>query len=168
MPEWNELVDRHARLVYGVAFRIVGRTQDAEDVAQETFREAYELTLRGGVTDWRGCLCRIATFRAIDLVRRRRSFAPLADQHGSLAGEPHAELEARELGERLQVALGQLPRQVAAVFSLMYFENLSRQEAADALEMTPEAVSVALCKARQQLQSLLFPQTRQNEVYHGS
>ena len=168
MPDWKELVDEHARLVYGVAYRIVGRVQDAEDVSQETFRETFELSNSGRVTDWRGCLCRIATFRAIDLVRRRRKLEPLADTHPSRVDEPIAELEARELTESLQEALGNLPRQIAAVFSLMYFEQLSRQEAAQALEMTPEAVSVALCKARQQLQALLLPQTLKNEVCHGS
>src|SRR5579863_1191243 len=130
MPEWLQLVDCHARLVYGVAYRIVGRTHDAEDVAQETFREAFELSTAGKVSDWRGCLCRIATFRAIDLVRRRRKFGPLDDSHPSTAPAPAAEFEARELGERLQAALIELPRQAAAVFSLTYFEQLSRDEIA--------------------------------------
>lgn len=34
MPEWAELVDSYSRLVYGVAYRIVGKIHDAEDVAQ--------------------------------------------------------------------------------------------------------------------------------------
>ena len=80
-------MDGHARLVYGVAYRLVGRTHDAEDVAQETFREAFELAAAGRVTDWRGCLCRIATFRAIDLVRRRRKFGPLDDRRPSPLAE---------------------------------------------------------------------------------
>ena len=91
MPEWVQLVDCHARLVYGVAYRIVGQVHDAEDVVQETFREAFELSTSGRVTDWRGCLCRIATFRAIDVVRRRRKFGPLDEQQASPAPEPPAE-----------------------------------------------------------------------------
>ena len=168
MPEWVNLVDRHARLVYGVAFRIVGQIQDAEDVAQETFREAFELSTAGKVTDWRGCLCRIATFRAIDVVRRRHKFGPLDEHHPSSAPEPAAEFEARELGERLQAALVELPRQAAAVFALTYFEQLSRDEIAAALDMTVGAVSVALFKARKQLQQLLLVDPHRNEVCHES
>jgi RNA polymerase sigma-70 factor (ECF subfamily) len=120
------------------------------------------------VTDWRGCLCRIATFRAIDVVRRRRRFEPVDEHQASLAPEPAAEFEARELGERLQAALVELPRQAAAVFSLTYFEQLSRDEIAMALEMTAGAVSVALFKARKQLQQILLVDPRRNEVCHES
>jgi RNA polymerase sigma factor (sigma-70 family) len=120
------------------------------------------------VTDWRGCLCRIATFRAIDVVRRRRKFGPLDDQQASPAPEPAAEFEARELGERLQASLVELPRQAAAVFAMTYFGQLSRDEIAAALEMTPGAVSVALFKARKQLQQLLLVDPDRNELCHES
>ncbi|HEY3963285.1 MAG TPA: sigma-70 family RNA polymerase sigma factor [Planctomycetaceae bacterium] len=167
MPEWAELVDSYSRLVYGVAYRIVGKIQDAEDVAQETFREAFELSATESVTDWRGCLCRIATCRAIDLLRRRRMFSQIDDQQASPVPGPAAEIEARELGERLQTALVALPTQAAAVFALTYFEQLSRDEVAGALKMTPGAVSVALFKARKQLQQILLIPNR-NEVCHES
>ena len=168
MPEWDQLVDCHARLVYGIAYRIVGKIHDAEDVAQESFREAFELSASGRVTDWRGGLCRIATFRAIDVVRRRRKFGPLDEQQASPVPEPALEFEARELGERLQAALVKLPRQAAAVFALTYFEQLSRDEIAAALAMTPGAVSVALFKARKQLQQILLVKTDRNKVCHES
>jgi RNA polymerase sigma-70 factor (ECF subfamily) len=168
MPEWVQFVDCHARLVYGVAYRIVGRIHDAEDVAQETFREAFELSVAGKVTDWRGCLCRIATFRAIDVVRRRRKFGLLDEQQAAPSPEPAAEFEARELGERLQAALVELPRQAAAVFALTYFEQRSRDDIAATLEMTPGAVSVALFKARKQLQQILLVDPNRNEVCHES
>jgi RNA polymerase sigma-70 factor (ECF subfamily) len=163
MLAWEEVVDRHARLVFGVAYRVVGQIHDAEDVAQDTFREAFELANRGQVTDWRGCLCRIATFRGIDVVRRRRKVHPLEGEHTAGGASPIDELDARELGERLQASLPELPRQAAAVFSLTYFENMSRSDVAAALDMTPTAVSVALFKARKHLQALLLPESLQAE-----
>lgn len=155
MPQWDELVDRHARLVFGVAYRIVGSVHDAEDVAQDAFREAIERAERSQVTDWRGFLCRAATFRAIDLVRRRRSKV-LDDGHVSPLPGPVAECEARELAERVQGALSELPRQAAAVFSLTFFEQLPRDEVASILSVTPQAVSVALFEARRRLEEILF------------
>ncbi|HLJ11750.1 MAG TPA: sigma-70 family RNA polymerase sigma factor [Planctomycetaceae bacterium] len=172
MPEWDEIVDRHARLVFGVAYRILGSVHDAEDIAQDAFRETFELARRGKVTDWRGCLCRIAAFRAIDAVRRRRKFSQLDLQQASPALNPAAEIEARELGERLRSSLPLLPRQAAVVFTMMFFEQLSRQEVAAALGMTPQAVSVALFKARKRLQEILQVDPdrvdQQNEVCHES
>lgn len=163
MADWDELVERHSRLVFGVAFRIVGRIHDAEDVAQETFCEAFGLAARGGVTDWRGVLSRIATFRAIDAVRRRRSHGQLDERQTASGPEPAAQFEARELAEQLQNALPKLPRQVAAVFALTYFEQLSRDEVATALRMTPQAVSVSLFKARKHLERILrlHPDTKE-------
>jgi RNA polymerase sigma-70 factor (ECF subfamily) len=155
MPEWDELVDRHARLVFGVAYRITGSVHDAEDVAQDAFREAFEQTSRGRVTDWGGFLRRVAAFRAIDVVRRRRS-EPLDPWQPSLRPGPVAECEARELAERVRRALGELPRQAATVFALTFFEQLPRAEVAAILSITPQAVSVALFHARRRLEEILF------------
>lgn len=38
----NELIDKYSRKVYNLAFRITGSRQDAEDVTQETFMQAYQ------------------------------------------------------------------------------------------------------------------------------
>lgn len=166
MPEWDELVDQHARFVFGVAFRITGSIHDAEDVAQETFREVFELADRRKVTDWRGFLRRLATFRAIDSVRRRRSQS-LSKEHVSPLAGPVDECAARELAARVPAALGELPPQPAAVFSLTYFEQLSRDEIATTLAMTPEAVSAALFKARRRMEEILFPRSpKQKELSH--
>jgi len=162
MPEWDELVDRHARLVFGVAYRITGSVHDAEDVAQDAFREAFEQAPRGRVTDWGGFLRRVAAFRAIDVVRRRRS-EPLDPSQHCLRPGPVAECEARELAERVRGAFGNLPRQAATVFALTFFEQLSRDEVAAMLSITPQAVSVALFHARRRLETVLFHKPQKDE-----
>jgi RNA polymerase sigma-70 factor (ECF subfamily) len=69
---FRELVDRHGRAVFRVAYRVTGRTEDAEDVVQETFLRAYRqldrFEARSNVRTW---LHRIATNCAIDLLRAR-------------------------------------------------------------------------------------------------
>jgi DNA-directed RNA polymerase specialized sigma24 family protein len=54
------------------------------------------------------------------------------------------------------------------VFALTYFEHLSRDEIATNLNITPGAVSVALFRARKQLQHLLLGYPNQHEVCHES
>ena len=39
---WRELVERHARRVFGVAYRFTGRVDEAEDLTQEIFVKVYE------------------------------------------------------------------------------------------------------------------------------
>src|SRR5512132_6027 len=72
-PEaFRELVERHSRAVFRVAYRITGRVEDAEDVVQETFLKAYRqldrFEARANLRTW---LHRIATNCAVDLLRAR-------------------------------------------------------------------------------------------------
>lgn len=65
--------------------------------------------------------------------------------------------EEAEMQIRALVA-GLAPRQ-AAVFCLAHFEELSHDEIAESLQISVNAVSIALHKARLALRSLLNPQT---------
>jgi RNA polymerase sigma-70 factor (ECF subfamily) len=62
---------------------------------------------------------------------------------------------ARELASHLRRCIRELPEQQAAVFTLFYFEQLSRKEIAQVLETTVGAVSTALSKGRRSLRSAL-------------
>lgn len=153
LPNWDRIVDRHARRVFGVAFRILGSVHDAEDVSQDVFAEAYRLHRSGPVQSWAGLLVRLATLRSLDRLRRQRPAAELRELDRVSAVEPFQELMASELSHWLRAAISQLPDQQATVFTMQYFEHLSRDEIAVSLAVSPEAVSTALYKARERLMS---------------
>ena len=154
MTDWNALVLEHSRMVFAVAYRILGSVHDAEDAAQEAFGEAYALDRTQKVRSYEAVLRRLATFRALDRLRRRRAHVPLSD-HPSDRGNPSHDAIARELADRLRSAIGELPDQQAAVFTLAFFDGSSRDEIAASLGISPAAVSTALFKARKKLQVLL-------------
>jgi RNA polymerase sigma-70 factor (ECF subfamily) len=156
VTDWNRIVREHGPTVFGTAWRILGHAPDAEDVVQEVFLEAHRLGRAQAVRHWRGLLRRMATLRALDCLRRRRPTLPLDD--GALArplDDPEANAVGRELADRLRQALGHLPPQEGSVFSLRYFEDLSYQEIAATLDISPGAVATALSKARARLEGLL-------------
>ena len=159
-PDWDRIVERHAERVFRIAFRILGSVHDAEDVSQIVFTEAIKLHAAGPVQSWTGLFVRLATLRAIDLSRRRRSTVELDEgDRVSYVGPPEHAVAA-ELAAWLREAAGKLPEQQAAIFSLTYYEQLDRDEVAAVLSVSPETVSTALYKARQRLMS-------QITVFHG-
>src|SRR6187401_2132823 len=70
---FRALVDRHARTVFRLAYRMTGNEHDAEDVVQEAFLKAYRslgsFEERSQVSSW---LYRIASNCAFDVLRRRQ------------------------------------------------------------------------------------------------
>ena len=156
MTDWDALVREHGPAVLRIACRILGVVADAEDVTQDVFCEAWQIHTSREVANWLGLLRRLAVVRAIDRLRRRRPHTPLTENRSApdRDGPQHSAM-ARELANHVRQCIRQLPDQQAAVFSLFYFEHLSREEIADAVDTTVGAVSTALSKARRALRSML-------------
>ena len=105
----------------------------------------------GPVQSWTALFVRLATLRSIDLSRRRHRTLELGEGDRVSNVGPPEEAAGAELAEWLRRAITQLPEQQEAIFSLIYFEQLDRNEVAAILNISPETVSTALYKARQKL-----------------
>jgi RNA polymerase sigma-70 factor, ECF subfamily len=151
--DWNYIVDTHAKRVFRLARRILGSTQDAEDVSQEVFMEAFKLYNNGGVKSWVGLLVRLATLRSLDRLRKWRENVTVTESDRVSYIEPVDVMMAQELSQWVRNAVSRLRDNEAAVFVMHYFEELSREEISAALSISPDAVSTALCKARKHLLS---------------
>ena len=137
---FSAMYDRHARAVYGLAFRILRDRAAAEDVAQEAFvalwrnRSSYAPE-RGTAASW---LLTITRNRAIDAIRRGRGH-----RHALLDGEHEQEAPDRTDDEALRrveadtigVALHTLPDAQRLVVELGYFGGLSHREIATRLQV---------------------------------
>ena len=150
-PDWDRIVDLHARRVFRVALRILRSVHDAEDVSQEVFIEAFRLHKSSTVHSWTALLVRLATLRSLDRLRRNRPTVELRECDRMSTVEPFEELTAKELAHWLGKALAKLPDQQATVFVMHHFEQLSRDQISTALGVSPNAVSAAMYKARQRL-----------------
>ncbi len=156
MTDWNRIVREHGPLVFGTAWRILGHAADTEDVVQEVFLEVHRIGQSQPVRHWPALLRRVAACRALDRLRQRRAVVSLDGVALFDPGDdPEEAAIGRELAERLRQAVALLPEREGAVFCLRYFEELSYQQIAETLNVSPGAVATALHKARAKLEVLL-------------
>jgi RNA polymerase sigma-70 factor, ECF subfamily len=164
---FRELVERHGRAVFRVAYRITGRTEDAEDVVQETFLRAYRqldrFEARANLRTW---LHRIATNCAVDLLRSRpkREVAeePEAlERAAGAAGDglppPDRSLLGVQIKERLAGAMALLTEMERASFTLRHFEGLSIDEIAGMLGLKTGATKHSIFRAVRKVRRELRP-----------
>lgn len=150
-----ELVRRHYRPVYAVAYRMLGQRSDAEDATQETFERAW-LSVGGfrGDAAFRTWLYRIATNVCIKAQRRRRREVPT--ELTTETGEP-AERRTDQMVEEdmraasVRAAVAALPDDQRAPLVLREFGDCSYDEIAEILRITPDAVRGRLHRARLEL-----------------
>lgn len=161
------LYNRWFRQFYALAYRFVGRTEPAEDIAQEAFVRVLVKVHRYNPTlSARTWFATIVRRLAFDWLRRARVRAavPLADPEddGERAldvpdREPTAleRVQAREREAAVRWALAQLPDDDRDVLLLRDYEGHSPAEAAAALDIPLGRVGGRLYRARQRFGDLL-------------
>ncbi len=172
MTDWDEVVGRHGKNVWRTAYRLLGNDADACDCFQRVFLDAIQIARREPVRDWSGLLGRLATRRAIDLLRdryrRRERGEPLTDPEVLVSPNPgpRQEAEAADLTDRLRLALTNLPQRQAEAFCLRWLDELSYEEMAQRLDIDSNAVAALLHRARTRLRQLLveFDSEREPET----
>jgi RNA polymerase sigma-70 factor (ECF subfamily) len=154
---WNDFVHVHGPPAYRTAWRILGHAQDCEDVLQEAFIEAHKLFVAGKIANPKAFLNRLVTFRALDALRRRKTLGsvdPSTFVDESLGPSERAIEHEDEM--RLRAIVAELPPRQAAVFCMTHFEELSHEEIAGLLEISSNAVAMAIHKARATLREMMF------------
>ncbi|WP_332738631.1 RNA polymerase sigma factor [Hydrogenophaga sp.] len=156
--DWGSEFQTQARSIRRWLTRRVGSAMDAEDVVQDTFLQAH----RGG-HHFRGD-SRPSTWLygiALNLSRRwlaaqgisRRLCEPETCEEIGLSPEPAELLASRQALAALDRAMAELPATQAEVLWLVAVEELSRDEIALRLAITPAAVRSRLSRARAQLRA---------------
>jgi RNA polymerase sigma factor (sigma-70 family) len=135
----SQLYDRYARILYAVAFKILGSIEESEEVVLDVFDQVWRTATRydaakGRVDTW---LFMITRSRVLDRLRvRQRS---TKTQSASLEAEIQSSqvsvdpVEVAILSERrsrVSTALSRLPDQQRQVLELAYYKGLSHSEIA--------------------------------------
>jgi RNA polymerase sigma-70 factor (ECF subfamily) len=153
---FEALVKRYERVLYTVAFRMLGNQDDARDATQTTFVRAYE-RLATFNPDHRffSWIYRIVMNECLNLLRARRPEEELTPAFAA-AGNPFETAASQERRAQVQAALLRLSPDHRAVVVLRHFAGLSYDEMAAALGVPSKTVKSRLHTARQRLGELLL------------
>lgn len=162
------LIRRHWPPMYAYVLQLVGQAELAEEIMNDTFlklhRSGHQLRERGSL---RAFLYTIARRTALDALKspsrvgRERSgldasvveaqpWRPAVE-----AADPEEALTGRQALEAMSAALDRLPEVQASAFVLFHCHDLSSQEVADALSLSPGTTRVYLSAARRQILAAL-------------
>jgi RNA polymerase sigma-70 factor (ECF subfamily) len=155
LDSFNQLVLRWERPIYALAYRVIGREEDARDVAQETFLRAFR-ALSGfkGQAKFSSWLYRITLNLCRDWIRRERR-APVAQAPEGVdlielasEAEPLETIEdlvaRRELGRAVARAMATLPEEQRTAIVLKEYHGLTFQEIAELLDCPLSTVKTRL------------------------
>jgi RNA polymerase sigma-70 factor (ECF subfamily) len=156
LDSFNQLVARWERPIYALAYRTLGREEDARDVVQEAFLRAYR-GLRGfkGQAKFSSWLYRITLNLCRDWIRRDRRAPIVSTPEGvdpiDLAdtqiepGESVEDLVARrEMSRAVARAMAELPEEQRTAILLKEYHGLTFQEIADTLHCPLSTVKTRL------------------------
>lgn len=129
------LYDKHAALVYGVAMRVLGNREQAEDVTQSVFLQVWarpEAFAGGNFAAW---IARVARNASLDILRSAavRTREPEIPVDLPAVGALEDQVFERVRASALATAVAALPEDQRIAIEQAYFAGLSYREVADRL-----------------------------------
>jgi RNA polymerase sigma-70 factor, ECF subfamily len=169
---YRELLERYQRPVFSLVYRMVRDREQAEDLAQETFVKVFNnierYDSRYKFSSW---IFKIASNLAIDAMRKKELATVSIDgsrnastndeveatQITIASGDENPEqlLEAKQLGEEIEQAIGTLRAEYRTAILLRHVEGRSYDEIAEIMEVPLGTVKTYIHRARSELREAL-------------
>ncbi|PWU16772.1 MAG: RNA polymerase subunit sigma-24 [Verrucomicrobia bacterium] len=152
---FESLIREHQRMIHSLCYRMTGSMADAEDLAQETFIQAYRsLSSFREESQFSSWLYRIAVNRCLNWRKSQARYARLEQEWSQQERPSNPKDETR--GQAVQEALMKLgPKQRAAIILTVY-DGMTHAQAAKVLGCSETTVSWRLFAARRKLKRLLI------------
>lgn len=170
-----EVYNLYSTQVYNTAIGYLQNKEEAEEAVQDIFLEIHRSASRfradSKISTW---IYRITVNKCLDRLRKRKAVKRMTvirsvfrkeDQPVGPVGfnHPGVQLEKKEDAKMLFAAIEELPERQKTAFILSFVEDLSRQEAADIMQISLKSLESLLQRAKQNLRNRLkekFPERR--------
>ncbi|MBA4058700.1 MAG: RNA polymerase [Marivirga sp.] len=152
-----DLYKMYSKAMYNVGYRITRSEEEAEDVLQEAFINAFRnLDRYRGDATFGAWLKRIVVNKAINaLNKKKHESIPDDDQWDVAEDEPPVEYSDELTVERVKHSIEQLPDGYRSVLSLYLLEGYDHQEIAEIMGITESTSKSQLNRAKNKLRQLL-------------
>jgi RNA polymerase sigma-70 factor (ECF subfamily) len=169
---YRELLDRYQRPVFSLVYRMVRDRELAEDLAQETFIKVFNhLGSYNPAYKFSSWIFKIASNLAIDALRKKELDTVSLDgsRHASTSDEveatritvrsrdenPEELLEAKQLGQEIEQAIGGLRPEYRTAILLRHVEGRPYEEIAEIMGIPLGTVKTYIHRARGELRETL-------------
>ena len=171
--EFTKLVDNHKNLVFTVALRMLKNTEEAEEVAQDTFIKVFKsIKSFKGDSKFSTWIYRIVYNTCLDRLKKIKkarnisSFDEISSLEITDLNTVLDDIERDEKSKLLKKCMELLSPNDSALLSFFYFEEKNLNELAKILNLTENTVKVRLFRARARLGCILkerlHPETIKN------
>lgn len=166
---FGEVVKKHQGMIINTCYGFVMRKEDAEDIAQNVFIEAYKgienFRENSKISTW---LYRIAVNKSIDFLRKEKrvkrfgQFTNIFDgnQHSLKITEsnnnPYEKIVSKERLSVLNAAINKLPKNQNIAFRLSKFDDLPGKEISEIMNLSLSSVESLLHRAKIKLREILY------------
>ncbi|MBI5629984.1 MAG: RNA polymerase sigma factor [Elusimicrobia bacterium] len=161
---FEDFIREHQDMVYTTALRLLGRRQEAEDMAQEAFLKAYhsyeDLKQSPNVGGWLRLVTRNLCLNHLERHRNRfRLFSEMESEDGAVfeesIAEPGGSSIAQGLNAKLEEALIKLPQSQRLPLVLFHYEGMSYEEIARKMGVSLGKIKSDIFRGRAALRRIL-------------
>jgi RNA polymerase sigma-70 factor (ECF subfamily) len=157
---WASIVQQHRRKVFNLAYKFVGRYDEAEDLTQDIFIKIFKalhtFDRRANFQTWLISVSRNLCIDHYRSVRKERAtiardvdaseLTPASHERG-----PYGQLEQQDLKEIIRRAMAELPETLATAVTLRDLQEFSYQEIAEQLHLPEGTVKSRINRGRIEL-----------------
>ena len=149
---FEQVFKSHFKALHAYAFTILKNEVAAEDIVQQVFYKLWERREQTEITQSVSAyLYRMVYNDSLNFIKHQKVKAAHQSytRHTMSEGTEHIsrKLVAKELSEKIQVAMNKLPEQCRTIFQMSRFEELKYKEIADKLNLSIKTIENQMGKA---------------------
>jgi len=149
---YEQLMQRHERLIFGVSLRLLGNRQDAEDISQDVMLKVFaKLGSFEGRSSFKTWLVRVTRNACMDWLKKKAISRHYTE---ALANEPQEQATVQYEDNRAIALLKELSPTDREILTLRFVADLSLVEISETTDLSLSAAKMRLYRAIERLQEL--------------